>query len=64
MFGVTEIADAISDEFREVLIELDPGQLLSLKDNASALRRMLPAGLSHGEAKGLIEAILIARNAA
>jgi hypothetical protein len=61
MFGVTEFADAISDEFRLLLMDLDPDQLVALKDNASALRRMLPAGLSHGEARGMIDGILTGR---
>jgi len=61
MFGVAEIAEAISEEFRHLLMGLDHGQLLTLKDNASALRRMLPVGLSHGEAKGMIDVILLGR---
>ncbi len=58
MFGVTEIADAISDEFRSLLMDLEHGRLQALKDDSSALRRMLPAGLSHGEAQGMIDSIL------
>jgi hypothetical protein len=61
MFGVAEFADAISDEFRHLLMDLDPEQLVALKDNSTALRRMLPAGLSHGEARGLIDGILTGR---
>ncbi len=62
MFGGTEFADAISDEFRQLLMDFDPGQLESLRDDSSALRRMLPAGLSHGEARGMIDVILSGRN--
>ena len=58
MFGVAEIADAISDEFMNVLQEFDPGYLQSLMDDTRALRRMLPAGLSHGEAVDMIGTIL------
>ena len=58
MFGVGEIAEAISDEFKNILQDLDPGALLALKDDRRALRRILPVGLSHGEACGMIEGIL------
>ena len=64
MFGVTEIADAIADEFMGVLQTLDSRHLLALKDDARALRRMLPVGLSCGEACNMIEVILSTQSAA
>ena len=62
MFGVFEIADAIADEFRHILQDLDIDRLLALKDDQRALRQMLPAGLSHGEARAMIDGILKHQN--
>ena len=58
MFGVTEFADAISDEFMGVLQTFEPGRLRFLRDDSCALRRILPVGVSSCEARTMIDVIL------
>ena len=58
MLDVGGLVDGLVDEFKLFLSDFDNDYLQSLRDDSRALRRILPAGVSCGEAMLLIDSLL------
>lgn len=58
MLRIEEIVGNVDDDFRDYLLEMDDAKLRALLADSTALRHLLPMGVSYTEAVTAINAIL------